>query len=73
MMFLVNYGVAMPMTGALLFPVMAGLGSGDVAVFTICSAAAALIIVVHWENIGKAMRHEHATVREFIQSKLFSK
>lgn len=72
-MFIVNFGVALPLTGALLFPVAAGLRSGDVGVFAISAVAAALIIAVHWANIGKAMRHEHATVREFLKEKLFKK
>jgi glycerol-3-phosphate acyltransferase PlsY len=69
-MVIVNYGVAMPLTGALLFPVVAGVGSMDVAVFTITAAASAVVIIAHWPNIGKAMRHEHLSVREFIKEKL---
>ena len=72
-MFIANYGVALPLTGAVLFPVAAGLRSGDVGVLAIAAVASALIIVVHWPNIGKAMRHEHATVRDFIKTKLFKK
>lgn len=71
-MFIVNYGVALPLTGALLFPVTAGLRSGDVGVIVISAVASALIIAVHWANIGKAQRHEHASVREFLKTKLFT-
>lgn len=69
-MVIVNYGVAMPLTGAMLFPVVAGVGSMDVAVFTITAAASAVVIIAHWPNIGKAMRHEHQSVREFIRENL---
>lgn len=72
-MFIVNFGVALPLTGALLFPVVTGVRSRDVGVFAICAVASALIIAVHWVNIGKATRHEHATVREFLKDKLFKK
>lgn len=72
-MFLVNHGVALPLTAAVLFPVIAGVRSTDVTVFAITTVTSALIIAVHWSNIGKAMRHEHETVRDFLKSKLFPK
>jgi hypothetical protein len=73
MMFIVNYGIVMPLTAALLFPVIAGIRSADVAVFAITAVVSGLIIAVHWGNIGKAMRHEHDTVRDFLKNKLFAK
>lgn len=72
-MFVVNYGVALPLTAAVLFPVFAGVRSMDMTVFAITAVTSALIIIVHWKNIGKAMRHEHETVRGFIKTKLFTK
>lgn len=72
-MFLVNFGVALPMTGAVLFPVAAGLRSGDVGVFAIAAVTGGVIIAAHWANIGKAQRHEHDTVREFLKTKFFTK
>ena len=72
-MFLVNYGVALPLSAALLLPVIAGLRTMDVTVFAITAITSALIIAVHWSNIGKAMRHEHETVRGFLKTKLFPK
>ena len=72
-MFIVNYGVALPLTGAVLFPVAAGLRSGDVGVFAIAAVAGGVIIAAHWANIGKAQRHEHDTVREFLKTKFFTK
>lgn len=68
-MLVVNYGVALPLTGALLLPLIAGTRTGDVMVFTITAIASTLLIIKHWSNIGKAMRGEHDTVRGFLKAK----
>ena len=39
-------------------------------IFGITAAVSILLIVKHWSNIGKAMRHEHDTVRHFLKTKL---
>ena len=69
---IVNYGVAMPLTAAILYPVFSLAFSGDFWIFGITAAASILIIVKHWSNIGKAMRHEHDTVRGFFKARLSS-
>lgn len=70
MMFIINYGVATPVTGAALYPVISLAFSGDFWIFAITAVASILIIAKHWSNIGKAMRHEHDTVRHFFKARL---
>jgi glycerol-3-phosphate acyltransferase PlsY len=69
---IVNYGVAMPLTAAILYPVLSLAFSGDFWIFGITAAASILLIVKHWSNIGKAMRHEHDSVRGFFKARLSS-
>ena len=69
---IVNYGVAMPITAAILYPVFSLAFSGDFRIFGITAVASILLIVKHWSNIGKAMRHEHDTVRVFFKAILSS-
>lgn len=67
---IINYGVAMPMTAALLYPFISLAFSADGWVFGITAVASALIIVKHWSNIGKAIRHEHDTISDFFKARL---
>ncbi len=72
MMLIINYGVALPITAAVLYPVISVIFSGDGWIFSITAAVSILLIAKHWSNIGKAMRHEHDTVRHFLKTKLCS-
>ena len=72
MMLIINYGVALPITAAVLYPVISLIFSGDGWIFLITAAVSILLIAKHWSNIGKAMRHEHDTVRHFLKTKLCS-
>ena len=67
---IINYGVAMPVTAAVLYPVFSLIASGDGWIFGITAAASALIILRHLSNIGKAARHEHDTVSDFLKARL---
>ncbi len=78
-MFIVNYGVAMPMTAAVLFPVMYGLymygkytATIGIMAGVIAASISAVIAAKHFSNIGKAMRGEDTPVREYVK-KIFSK
>ncbi len=78
-MFIVNYGVAMPMTAAVLFPIMYGLfmyGEHSVTIGiwagVIAAGISAVIAAKHFSNIGKARRGEDTPVREYVK-KIFSK
>lgn len=65
-----NYGVAMPMCGGALFPILAALRSESWVVFLIAAAAGGLIIVKHWGNLKKAFSGDDIRVREFIKNGL---
>lgn len=69
---IVNYGVSMPIAAALLYPPVSLAFSGDFWIFGITAVASILILVKHWSNIGKAIRHEHDTVRDFFKARLSS-
>lgn len=71
-MFIVNYGVAMPMTAAVLFPILYGLHMHSVWAGVIAAAVSAVIAIKHFSNIGKALRGEDTPVREYVK-KIFSK
>lgn len=72
MMLIINYGVALPITAAVLYPVIALISSGDGRIFGITAAVSLLLIAKHWSNIGKAIRHEHDSVRDFFKARLVS-
>lgn len=67
---IINYGVAMPITMAILFPFLYGLRSGSAEAFLIAAATSVLLICVHFGNIGKARRGEGLKVREYIKNDL---
>ncbi len=64
---IVNYGVAMPMGGGVLFPVLVWLRSRSLTLFCWSLASGVLVIVKHWSNIGRARRGEDVKVREYIR------
>lgn len=70
---IVNYSYAMPMTGGVLFPVLAWLKSRSLTVLLLSVASGILIIVKHWSNIGKALRGEDNKVREYIRDHFLPK
>lgn len=73
LMLVFNYSFMLPMSAAVLFPVMVWLRSGDWAETLICACASAVIIRSHWSNIGKALRGEEINIREYIKEKLLVK
>lgn len=73
LMLLVNYSFVVPMSAAILFPILVWLESGSVTEVLICACAGAIVIVKHWSNIGKALRGEDLKIRELIKNKLVVK
>lgn len=70
LMFIINYSVAMPMSIAVLFPLLYGVRThGDVSVI-ITLMISILIIFKFWCKIGEARRGEDLQVREYVK-KLF--
>lgn len=70
LMFVINYSVVMPMSAAVLFPILYGIRSGEVVSAVIATATSVLIIYKHSSNIGKTRRGEEPKVREYIKKHL---
>lgn len=58
MAFLLNYGVYLAISAAVLFPVMAYLRSGEPMVFFMAAIASGIIIAMHWNNLRRAITGE---------------
>lgn len=71
LMLIVNYGVAMPMSAAVLFPILYDVRGADPVNVLIAVAVGALIVYKHFSNIGKAVRGEDIRVRDYIREHLF--
>ena len=66
LMFVFNYGVAMPMSASILFPILALLKTKSLAVFTITLLASLLVFLKHLPNLKRAINKEDHTVRDYI-------
>ena len=73
LMLLVNYSVFLPLFAAVTFPILVLVQTGDVGMFLVSAATAALIAWRHWENIGKIRRGEEKPVREVFATKVLKK
>lgn len=72
LMLLFDHSCAMPMSAAVLFPVLAGFKSRSLTVVLIATCSSALIIIKHWSNLQRAINGEDTTVRQLTAS-IFSK
>lgn len=66
-MFAFNYGVAMPISAAVLFPIMALVKTKNFIVFVITTAVSLLVIFRHIPNLKKAVKKEDTTVRDYLK------
>ncbi len=64
---LVNYGVAMPMCGGFLFPVLAWLRSKSLTVLFWSGLSSLVLLVKHWPNLERARQGRDVKVREYIR------
>lgn len=65
---IVNFGVALPVSAAILFPIAVGLVSRDLPAFLVSLAASAVILCVHRDNVAKACRGDDIRVRDWLRS-----
>lgn len=70
LMFIINYSVAMPMSAAVLFPILYGVRTGGDASILIVTAVSVLIICKFWSNLAKAIHDEDITVRKCVRDHL---
>ncbi len=68
LMLLFDYGAAMPMSAAVLFPFF--VLSDGLWVFALSTALGLLVIIKHWSNVKKAARGEDTRVREYFRKYL---
>lgn len=73
LMFIINYSVAMPMSAAVLFPILYSIHNDDAVSITVAALTSILIICTHFGNIGKAMRGEDPKIREYVKKHLLGK
>lgn len=69
LMLIVNYGVAMPMSAGVLFPILYGIRHPHPISVTAAVLVSALIIFKHASNVGKAVRGEDVKIRDILKSK----
>lgn len=70
LMFVFDYGTAMPISASVLFPFFVLGGNGGVPAFIVSAFLGGLIIFKHWSNVMKARRGEDTRVREYIKKYL---
>lgn len=68
LMLVCNYSVAMPMSAAPLFAILAGLKAQSWVVFALAAASALIIVVKHWSNIEKARSGRDIQIRSFVRN-----
>lgn len=66
LMFVFNYGVAMPLSASILFPLLALLKTRSIVVFILTLAASLLVFIKHLPNLKKALKKEDTTVRGYL-------
>lgn len=72
MALIVNYGVALPVSAAILFPIAVGLVSRSLPAFLVALAASSVILYAHQDNVAKALRGDDIRVRDWLRSQFHS-
>ena len=70
LMFIINYGVAVPISAAILFPILYGFRCNNFGAIIISIAVSFLIIAKHISNILKVKRGEDIKIRDYIKEHL---
>lgn len=69
-MFIVDYTYAVPMTAAVLFPLLVAIHSRSLWAVLVTAAASALLVQQNWCNIDRAKRGDETGVRQFLSEDL---
>ena len=72
-MFVLNTGVAAPILGCIIFPILAFLRGGGLPEITMAITASAIIVFTHWSNLLLAMRRQDVVTTEEFVSNVFGK
>lgn len=65
---IVNFGVALPVSAAILFPIAVGLTSRSLPAILTALAASAVILYAHRDNVAKTLRGDDLRVRDWLRS-----
>ena len=71
LMLVINYSVAMPISAAVLFPILYGIRVKNLPEIIISIAICLLIMIKHYSNIQKAKNGDDIKVRDYIKDHLF--
>ncbi len=71
-MLILDYTVALPWSGACLFPFMTAVKTGSIYAFLIALSVSSIIIIKHFRNFKNALQGEDSRIRPYIR-KLFNK
>ena len=72
-MVLLDIGVAAPLLGTVMFPVLAYLFSHDIPT-TVCAVIASIIILcTHLDNVHKTREHSDMKVKNYFRDVLFQR
>lgn len=64
---IVNYGVALPVSAAILFPIAAAIASRDLSIFLVSLIASIVILFAHRENVKWAVSGQDIRIREYLR------
>ncbi len=67
---IVNFGVALPVSAAILFPIAVWLVNRNIPALLAALAASAVILFVHRDNVDKALRGDDTRVRDWLRSQV---
>ena len=73
LMLIFNYGVAMPITGTVLFPIIMAVKSHSPTQVAVVVGVSLLVAIKHAGNLDRAVRGEDIKVREYIKNNLLKK
>ena len=68
----VNYSIAMPMSAALLFPILCAYKTQSVLISLLAALAGVIIVISHFEIVLRIKRGEESKVRDVIREKVFN-
>ena len=66
----VNFGVALPVSAAILFPAAVWLVNRNIPALLAALAASSIILYVHRDNVNKALRGDDIRVRDWLRSQV---
>ncbi|MBQ8297799.1 MAG: glycerol-3-phosphate acyltransferase [Ruminococcus sp.] len=70
LMFIVNYGVVLPLSAAVLFPIINGIRSNSIGVFLIAFLLFPLLVISHRSNLLRIRQGEEIKIRDYLKSHL---